>query len=236
MANTITRTSGDGHAAGLELFDQISPQHAGKRLRWSRVVVGACVAVFCGVMFVALYDSAGGRHPVLAIGRPVPAFAPISASDLTTVRIANDPALAPVPVQDEGSVIGRRAAVALVPGTLLTAADVGSGPLLGAGQASVGLALNAGQVPAGLVAGDSVLVIETPPTGQGAPATFPTSTGPSVLVNKATVLSVSAPTATSGNSDTQVTLAVPADLTAQVAVAASANEVALAGLGPTAGS
>jgi hypothetical protein len=143
-------------------------------------------------------------------------------------------------VQAASSVIGRRAAVALVPGTLLTAGDLAAGPVVGDSGASVGLDLKPGEVPAGLSPGDAVLVVETN-NGSGGPSQVATGgTGqqaglPTVLVERARVLAVAAPSAATGSSSTDVTIEVPAPLAAVVATAASAGDVALAGLGPGGG-
>jgi len=201
-------------------------------------VWSAAFAVVGGVVFVGLYASAGSRHPVLAMSSSVPQGARISASDLRLVHVADDPGLSPIPASQEDSVIGRRAAVSLVPGTLLTPADLSSSPLLGAGEASVGLDLKPGEFPAGLAPGESVVVIQTQAQAQAQPAsgTPGSPTNANVLVDRATVISVTPPNPSSGTSDEQVTLALPADLASEVVSAASAGQIALAELGPGAGS
>jgi hypothetical protein len=235
MTSTFTRrSSGNGPSTGQELFDQIAPGRPARRRNWPRVGAGVALAVVCGAVFVLLYASAGSRHPVLAVAQPVVIGETITAPDLTTARVSSDSALSPIPAGEVSQVIGRRAAVALVPGTLLTMADLASGPLLGPGEASVGLDLKPGQVPAGLLPGDSVAVIETTSSGQqteGSPSGTPT-----VLVSQATVLSMAEPTAQSATDNTEITLAVPADVAADVVAASSAGDIALAGLGPVGGS
>jgi hypothetical protein len=234
MTTVTTRPQGDGQASGLELLDRLAPGHPRRRRNWARVGAAACLALFCGVFFVLLYASAGSRHPYLAVARPLPPGATITASDLAIARVQDDPALSPIPAGEAGAVVGRRAAVALVPGTLLTPADLASGPLLGAGEASVGLDLKPGQVPAGLVPGEAVAIIDTATTPPGAGASGSGSSN--VLVAQATVLSVTAPMAGSASGDTEVTVAVPADVAAEVATAASAENVAVAALGRSGGS
>lgn len=236
MSTTTTLGAGNGQATGLEQLDHRPAKRLRGRRNWPRVGAAAALAIVCGALFVLLYGSAGSRHPVLAVAQPVAAGTPITASDLTTVRVTDDPALAPVPATEAGAVVGRRAAVALVPGTILTPADLASGPVITAGQASVGLDLKPGQVPSGLEPGESVLVVETASPGQGAASTSAASGTPTILVDQAIVLSVAEPSASSGSPDTRVTLVVPADLAAEVVAAASADQIALAGLGPSGGS
>lgn len=240
MPQAPTRTRGNGQATGLEFVEHLSPSRAQRRRAISRLVWSLAFAVVGGVVFVGLYASAGSRHPVLAMSSSVPQGARISASDLRLVRVADDPGLSPIPSSQEDSVIGRRAAVTLVPGTLLTPADLSSSPLLGAGEASVGLDLKPGQFPAGLAPGESVVVIQTQAQAQAqappASGTPGSPTNANVLVDRATVISVTPPNPSSGTSDEQVTLALPADLATEVVSAASAGQIALAGLGPGAGS
>ncbi|HMK63069.1 MAG TPA: SAF domain-containing protein [Acidimicrobiales bacterium] len=225
-----TRVTGNGQATGLDLLDQLTPGRAPRRRNWPRVGAAVALAVFCGALFVLLYASAGARHPYLAVALPVAAGNTITAADLTTARVQSDAALSPIPASEAEAVVGRHAAVALVPGTLLTPADLAAGPVLGADEASVGLDLKPGEVPGDLVPGANVVVIDTSSSGQTS------SPVPDVLVSQAPVLSVVQPTANSADGDTQVTLAVPADLAADVATAASGGDVAIAGLGSGAGS
>lgn len=239
MSSTSTaRTPGNGQSTGQELFDQLVPGRPVRRRNWPRVGAGIALSVVCGAVFVLLYASAGSRHPFLAVAQPVSVGQAITASDLTTARVSSDSALLPIPADDASLVVGRRAVVALVPGTLLTGADLSSGPLLGPGEASVGLDLKPGQVPDGLLPGESVVVIETassdPDLSQDSSNASPGA--PTVLVGQALVLSVIEPTSDSATNDTQVTLAVPADVAADIAAVSSAGDVAVAGLGAGAGS
>lgn len=240
MSTTVSRSRGNGQVQEAGMLDQLAPGGAGRRRNWPRIGAAAALAVLSSSLFVLLYASAGSRQPVLALARAVPVGGVLTAADLTTARVASDPALAPIPVQEASQVIGRRAAVALVPGTLVTAHDLTSGPAVAPSSASVGLDLKAGEVPAGLAPGDAVLVVETngtSPAGPGAPATAgQPAGGPTVLVDRAAVLEVAPPAAAAGSSDTTVTIEVPAGLAAAVATAAAAGDVALAGLGQAGGS
>lgn len=233
MSTTSTRTSADGQGAVVDLLGQLTPGRAVRRRNWSRVAAALALAVFCGGVFVILYASAGGRHPYLAVARSISAGETITASDLSVAHVQSDSALSPIPANEANAVVGHRAAVALAPGTLLTPADLASGPLLGAGEASVGLDLKPGQVPGNLSPGTSVIVIDT---AGSQPASASGTSGPgSVLVSRAAVLNVSLPTANSANGDTEVTLAVPADVAAEVATAAAAGDIAVAALGGSGG-
>lgn len=234
------RDNDHGHLRERGLLEDLAPGRPTRRRNWPRVGAAAALAVLSGGLFVALYASAGDRHPVLALAREIPAGAAITAGDLVTARVAPDAALVPIPAQDAASVIGRRAVVRLLPGTLLTAGELVVGPMVGASSSSVGLDLKPGEVPVGLAPGDPVLVVETNGAGAGAGQSVAGGPGqgavaPTVLVDRATVLSVTVPSANAGSGDTAITIEVPAPLAAAVVTAAAAGEVALAGLGPTGG-
>lgn len=236
-ASTLaTRGTGNGQVHERSLLQQLAPGQPTGRRNWPRVGAAAALALLCGATFVLLYSSAGARRPFLAVARPVPVDGTITAADLVTARVAPDAGLAPIPVQDTAGVIGRRAAVALVPGTLLTAGDLAAGPILGSRSSSVGLDLKPGELPAGLGVGDAVLVVETAgpsaTAGPGTAAGGAPSGAPTVLVDHATVLSVGQPSAGAGTGDTEVTIGVPSTLAAVVVTAAAAGDVALAGLSP----
>jgi SAF domain-containing protein len=99
----------------------------------------------------------------LAVARPVPVGTQLSADDLTTVEVAGGRGIAPVASARLAEVVGKRAAVALTPGTLLTMAQLTDKPLIGPGQQQISLGLKLDQVPARkLNPGDRVQMVGTP--------------------------------------------------------------------------
>ena len=134
-----------------------------------RLALGAGIVVASALAAMALYGG-GERQAVLAVVRPVAAGAPITAADLAVVHLEVDPALRPLPARRRAAVVGRRAGVDLVAGTLLTAAHLAHGPAVGPTEAVVGLALEAERVPDGLRPGDRVLVVVA---GEAAPLATP---------------------------------------------------------------
>ncbi|RZT82033.1 SAF domain-containing protein [Micromonospora violae] len=114
-----------------------------------------------GAAFAVTSVRATGSY--LAVARPVEVGREISAGDLVTVQVAGGQGLRPVPAGRLDEVVGKRAAVALVPGTLLTLGQVTDDPLLGPGQQQIALGLKTAQVPAReLHPGDKVLLVSTP--------------------------------------------------------------------------
>ncbi|WFF02362.1 SAF domain-containing protein [Micromonospora sp. WMMD964] len=114
-----------------------------------------------GAAFAVTSVRATGSY--LAVARPVEVGREITAADLVSVQVAGGQGLRPVPAGRLDEVVGKRAAVALLPGTLLTLGQVTDDPLLGPGQQQIALGLKTAQVPARkLHPGDKVLLVSTP--------------------------------------------------------------------------
>lgn len=138
-----------------------------RQRRWSLALVSILVTLGSALTFALLWTNAGDRRPVLALARAVPSGQVVEAADVTVVHISTDPGLRPIVATRRHEVIGQTAASDLVPGTLLTEAQLGEESLLGEDEVVVGVALGAGQMPSGLLQrGDRVLVVLTSPTGE----------------------------------------------------------------------
>lgn len=214
----------------------------------SLALVALCVAVF-----TTLYLHAGRQVEVIALSGPVAQGATIDASDLTAVRVSLSPGIDPVPVASASEVVGKRAAVALVPGTLLTPADLTVSSGVPSGDALVGVDLRNGLMPAeGLVPGDTVDVVLTAPPGSPdsdtAAVTVPahgrtSATAPaavsfgigSVLATDAVVEDVSVPSDGSSPGEVVVSLVLPVDIAPVVANASAAGQAALVRVTPGSG-
>ncbi|MGW4462394.1 SAF domain-containing protein [Micromonospora sp. NBC_01796] len=99
----------------------------------------------------------------LAVARPVPVGAILTADDVVRVEVAGGQGLAPVAASRLNEVVGKRATASLTPGTLLTAAQLTDKPLLGPGQQQVAISLDVEAVPAKkLRPGDKLLLIGLP--------------------------------------------------------------------------
>lgn len=229
------------------------------RVRRPMLAIGSVAVVIASVViFVGIYSGATRQTSVVTVVRPVMQGQPITASALGVGSITVSGDIAPVPVAESALVLGKVAAVALVPGTLLTMADVSDAPVIKPGDAVVGVALKDGQLPAaGLVPGEQVMVVQTETpgtpvngvvsvgspssssptptlsTGQGS-AAAQASTG--VLVPDALVHDVATPQPAASGSETElVSLEVSSTLAAQVSVAAAADQVSLVLLPQSAG-
>ena len=185
------------------------------------VAVGVLLVVGCALVFAVASINLGNRQAVLAVTQRVAAGQTIRTNDLTVVHVGLDSGVVPVSATDEATIIGRPAAVPLVPNSLLTLQQVGSSAALSANQAIVGIALKDGQFPPGLAAGAHVMVVETP--GAALDQTAAGAGGTNVA---AVVVDVRQPQATSAAS-TIVSIRVDSTDAPQIAVAAASNHVAL---------
>lgn len=140
------------------------------RRRLPLTAVAVVVAVVGAAVFAGLLSSTNERSEVLAVARPVAVGDRIEAADLAVAEVSASDALRPLPASERARIVGRRAAVGLVPGTLLTADAVAAGPVLDPGKATVGLSLKPGRFPLGIAKGQRVLLVvaavgrEDPPT------------------------------------------------------------------------
>lgn len=99
----------------------------------------------------------------LAVARPVSVGTAIVAEDLMVVQLGGGQGLKPISAADADKVVGKRAAVPLSPGSLLTPEQITDAQLLGPGQQQVALGLTADQIPAKrLRPGDKILLIGAP--------------------------------------------------------------------------
>jgi hypothetical protein len=194
-------------------------QRASARSR-SRVLLGALVLAVGALGGAVILGNAGHRHPVVVAVRAVAAGEVIQARDLTTAHMAADAGVATVPGGDEASLVGRVATVALVPGAVVAPEDVGAGRGPGGGQAVIGATLKPGQAPIGLRAGDGVLIVSMPSQSQAG-----TGTATQATPSSGTVVAV-ASIPDSGGSVT-VSLAVPPQAAAALAVAGAQGNLAL---------
>ena len=242
-----------GRRAGSEDTGASIRPPVGRRDRRTMLLVASVAVVGASIAgFTALYASADHKVPAVVVVRSVAQGQPITSADLGQAQVAVSGGVAFLPLDQVATVSGKRAAVALSAGTLLTAADLAAGPALGAGDAVVGVALKDGFFPSGgLSPGDQVLVVQTAAPGASiaAPAAVPagstatgavptgvpgvslsgtTATGSGVLVPQASVFAVTAPAASSsGGVALLVSLDVPASVAAQVATAAAAGQIGL---------
>lgn len=181
------------------------------------IALAVALIVTLAAIGAYLYSTAGSKTPVVMVIHRIAVGQVVQRSDLTTVPVSGR--VVAVVGGNLASVVGQRAAVTLLPDTLLQRAMVTSGQTLPAGQAQVGVAVRSGQIPAdGLAAGDRVRVVQLPVKGS-------VDVQASVLVERAQVFSTRLDPAVSGG--TLVTVMVPEASSTAVAAASGAAAVAL---------
>ncbi|MET9955994.1 SAF domain-containing protein [Streptomyces sp. NPDC006339] len=169
------------------------------------------------------FQATGERTPVLAVARSVQAGDVIKDADLIEAQVQLDPALKPVPAADRDKIVGKRAAVALTPGSMLTQGQVTTRTLVKPGERLVGIGLKAAQMPATrLSPGDKVLVVATPADGQTTPAGKDDAEPRQIA---ARIVRVGEKQASTG--DTVVDVAVPSQFGPALAAQAATGNVAL---------
>ena len=162
----MTRTQPPGASAPLPPqavngFSRAPTLPPPRRRRRPALLALAVTMVILGALGAAyLATSLGHTSSVIAIARDVPWGQTLTAADLAEARISADPALEPIPYAERNQVIGRMAAITLVPGSLLTRDALTDQRLPAAGKQLVGVGVSTVQIPTTtLRPGDDVLLV-----------------------------------------------------------------------------
>ncbi|MFF4035996.1 SAF domain-containing protein [Streptomyces sviceus] len=165
---------------------------------WSVPVLLVLVTLIGALGGAIVVAQAGNRTDVLAVARDVPVGQMVTGQDVKVVSFADDPGLSPIPAADRASIVGRRAAVDLHPGDLLTRAQLSARGGLGDTAQVVGVELKRGYVPRDeLRPGDTVAAVVLPAQAADTASTGAGSAGsatPDTI--EATVKSVGTPDST----------------------------------------
>lgn len=199
----------------LGISDPLPPRRRSR----SRMAAGAMMVV-CGALGVAwLVNSASDRADVLAVARDVPVGQKITAEDLRVVALSQDAALHPIPAGERDSIVGKRASVRLVAGSLLAEGQVSNGGGLRDGEELVAVEVKRGMAPVdALEPNDTVRIVSAPADGAQPSETA----APDDVTGR--VIKVGTPD-TSGS--TVVQIAVAKTESSGVAARAAAGDVAL---------
>ena len=227
MASTAapTRTNGRRAPEGARAAGGRGPTSRRHR-QLPLVVVGVLLVIGFALAFADASLHLGSREQVLVVAQPLAAGQVLTSGDLRAVRVSTGSGLQVVPAAEESSVVGRRVAVALVAGALLTSSEVGSAPPVGSGSDVVAVGLKAGGYPPDLAPGDRVQVVPVTSASSGSGAGSVTSGSPVA----ATVLAVDAAPAGSG-SPTVFSLQVSNTDADEVAALAAAGQASLVEVG-----
>jgi hypothetical protein len=127
MATTAAATRTNGQQASVDARPRVT-RGPGRRRQLPLVVIGVMLVLGCALAFTDASLHLGSREEVLVVDQPVSAGQILTAGDLRGARVSTGSGLDVVLADDESSVIGRRAAVPLVAGSLLTGTEVGNTP------------------------------------------------------------------------------------------------------------
>jgi len=193
---------------------------APRRQRNRPAAIGAALCAVVGMLgFVGIWAASSERQPVLAVARPVKAGDVITADDLAIASIAEDSALAPMPVSARANAVGKTAAVDLTPGALLLEGQLGGAAPVGDREAVVAVEVPLAAAPIdSLHNGDRVQIIKTAKGGDPKEEL-------GEVITEGRVLHVGKGSTSTGSS--VVSLAVPQDQAANVAGASAAQRAAL---------
>ena len=184
--------------------------------QWAATVLFLLVAMLAAGW---LWQQKSERVEVLVVRSPVAAGEVVDRGDLGTSDVAG--VAGAIPVGDVEGVVGKTAAVGLVPGQLLTAGMVTDAPVPAAGERVVGVELDATRVPSGLAPGATVMVLAVPPSGD--PSSSSVLSSPDVLAQRAVVRS----TAPLDGGNTRLSLVVPRSEANRVAAFGAAGRIAV---------
>ncbi|HVT78720.1 MAG TPA: SAF domain-containing protein [Acidimicrobiales bacterium] len=186
----------------------------------TRIVTGAFIVVVSALVAGLLYANIGGRHAVVAIARPVAAGQVIQDADLRETLAGTITGVRTTPWSARETVVGKTAAVNLIPGSLFNPAQLATGPTVDPSAAVVGAVLKPGQFPSGLRPGDRVLAIVMPPEAASA-------TGQADIAAPIAVTVVSVEKLLDSGGGVSISLAVPPTEAATLAVAGAGGRLAV---------
>ncbi|MFF1741857.1 SAF domain-containing protein [Streptomyces mirabilis] len=167
------------------------PRVSARRRRPGMIALSLALIAAGGASVAVLLLQVGHRTQVVTVVRNVQVGQVLTEQDLGQASISLDPAVRTVKADDLGSVVGKRAAVELKPGSLLTPSQVTKDSLVKAGEQLVPIGLKPEQVPATeLVPGQKVQLVHVPAQGETAKAS---GTPPESIAGRVVKASKAAP-------------------------------------------
>lgn len=157
-----------GRPVGFDAPRQVRAKPVRRRRHVPWIVLGATLAALCGLGVGVIVSDVGNQHPVLVASHAIPAGHVFDAGDFRFASISES-GVDVLNATDEGTVIGRTAAVAIASGAPLVAGDIGA-PDVAAGTVIVAVLCKPGQFPPSLAAGQHVQVFVPSSAAVGGPA------------------------------------------------------------------
>jgi len=163
--------AGTAAASGVPAQGQVArpvapPRVSARRRRPGVIALSLALIAAGGAGVAVLLLQVGNRTDVVTVVRDVQVGQVLTADDLGRASVALDPAVKAVRADELTSVVGKRAAVELKPGSLLAPAQVTKDSLVKAGEQLVPIGLEPKQIPAtALVPGQKVKLVHVPAQG-----------------------------------------------------------------------
>jgi len=152
------------------------------RRRGALIGVGLALVALGALAFLFVSARMNETSEVIAVVTDLERGSVIGADDVAVASMVADPRLASLPADRIEDVVGLRASTDLVAGTFLTEASLAAEVIPGDGQTVVGVALTPAQMPGEpLLAGDMILIVDTPAAGEAPPSETPTAIEATVL-------------------------------------------------------
>ncbi len=220
-AETVAVADRRVQPAGSRVVPGALPPPPRLRRRWG-MVAAAVVAVCLGALGnVWLHQATSNAHQVVAARSTISRGQLIARADLETVEVGVDPALSAIPASRVDSLVGKRAALDVSSGSLVTPADVTDQVMPTQGWSLVAVAVPATLLPdVPLMAGDQIRVVTTP----GAQGDATTGTPQTI---SASVVNETSSADTAAGPQTVVTVQVPEADASQLAAWAATGNVAI---------
>jgi len=171
VANTV-RAAAEPVTAGPVAAPRIVRQ---RRVRAGHLGLAVLLVALGGLLAGFAFIATARTNQYLAVARDVSAGAQLTAEDITTVTLAI-PAreIKPIAAIHRKLVVGKRAAVTLLAGTLLTEKQITDQSFVGAGQKQIGIGFKTDRLPAReLREGDRVLLVSSTEKPSGNSSTPP---------------------------------------------------------------
>ena len=115
------------------------------------IALGVVALCLGGLLSYVIYARLANETAVVTVAESVYRGEVIDATDLTTITLQGNTIAQAVPAADLDAMVGKRAAVDLVAGSVLVASAVTDESIPATGRAVVGLKLSAGRTPTSLL-------------------------------------------------------------------------------------
>ena len=219
---SVTSVTGAGSSAAPHAAPQM-PIPPKARRRWGLFAAMAALVCLGALGNVWLHQATTDARQVVAARTTIERGSVITRDQLMTVQVGSDPALRSVPANDLTGLVGKRAAVDVAAGSLLTTESTTDQQIPVAGHSLVGVGVMPAMMPGTrLMAGDRVRIVAT-----AAQAGVPAAADAPISI-AAVVVSTSTGSDTTGQgAQTIITVDVPSADAAQLAALAGSGKVAV---------